>query len=243
MKIKSFFISICSALIVFACTSDNVINDDQNFLSETADNAYKKVSHKFDYTVYNNYKDNIINTLNLVKNSNLTSNIEGFQNALDIINTQHDSNLELNSFDYDLLNSKHLNWEDFYLEGNYLNNDEVSFIKDFSSDAENRGFNFAIEKLKEKILTLDISEEKFAQYNLLINTLMISNDYFNSQTNLLGKPSWWGAAGCGVAIAANAVSTYALTACVVPNPLSPEACAVAGVAKVLSFAGVILGCA
>lgn len=84
-----------------------------------------------------------------------------------------------------------------------------------------------------------LTELEFNQYNLLINSLYLTNDYFNENRTTRG---WWQWAGCGVAIAANAVITYSLVACVVPNPSIPAACGVAIAEKALAYAGIAFGC-
>jgi len=242
MKSNFLYITSCILLIFSACSTDNDTNisDNRNIKSDT---HHYRETYEFDYTVYNDFKHEIINTLDIIKENQPAPTVEGFQQSLDIINERHNSDLVLNQLDYDLLNSEHTNWQDFYLDNNYLTEEEIALISEFSDDAVNEGFYIALDNLKTKIISLNLSEEQFSQYNLLVNTLMISNDISNIQTTALGRrPSWWKAAGCGVAIAANAVSTYSLTACVVPNPTSPAACTTAAVGKVLALAGVAFGC-
>lgn len=117
-------------------------------------------------------------------------------------------------------------------------------------DVVQTDFNNAISNLESSILELNLNDRQFQEYNLFINTLYIMNDYFvnyeslGTKTTVLAreKPSWFADAGCAVAVAANAVATYGLVACAIPNPTSPAGCTVAVVGKALSFAGIIFGC-
>jgi hypothetical protein len=168
---------------------------------------------------------------------------------LNEINNEFNSSLELNEMDVVALNSSNIsnNWQSFYLDNGYINVKQLDLINEFSQDASDLGFDTAIQNFESSVLSLNLSDREFGEYNLLANSLYLMNDYYNESNSksgmyAKGRPSWWGAAGCGVAIASNAISTYALIACAVPNPTTPAACGVAVVAKALSFAGIIFGC-
>lgn len=246
MNTKTILTSIITFLIISACSTDhlNNIQDEEMIKTNSAFNLNysAKTMSDFDYSFYDNYKNVVIADLKAIREMHLEQNIEGIQLAIDFINNEHGSSIEMIQYDYDLLNSNHQNWQDFHLSNNYLSKTEVNLFEQFSFDADTSGFETALENLKTNILKLKPSTVDFYRYNQMINTLMIANDYFDSlPANPLGKkPSWWKAAGCAVAIASNAYSTYGLIACAA---VPPAGCGVAVTVKVLALAGVIFGCA
>lgn len=204
----------------------------------------KKIND-FDYSFYYSHKDEVIEHLRVFKETNPTPTVEGVQSSLDYINNEYGTSLEMLQYDYDLLNSEEENWQDFYLNNNYLSINDVVLIEEFSFDAENFDYNIALENFKINIIKLNPTAEEFARYNHIVNTIMITNDFFEADQIVLSgnKPRWWKAAGCATAIIANAGSTYALVVCAVPNPTTPAACGAAVVFKVVALAGVVFGCA
>lgn len=243
MNTKTLFTLIMTFLMLSACSTDNgsLMQDEEfmktNFLTSSHFSA--RTMNDFDYSFYNQYKDVIITNLNTIRSNKPEPTVEGIQSTIDFINVQTDSNIEMIQYDYDLLDSNHENWQDFY--SNYLSTTDMNLIQQFSSDADSYGYEVALNNFKSNILRLNPNETEFARYNQIVNTIMIANDFFEGlPTNVMGKrPSWWGAAGCAVAIAANAGSTYSLIACAA---VPPAGCALAATMKVLAVAGVIFGC-
>jgi len=243
MKMKKFIITSISVFTIFtmilSCGKDNITQN----------------KHRFDYNLYNKSKTKILNFLDSSKlnkakiKSKKNSKEEQALLILNEVNNEFNSNLELNTMDLKAIKTPDLsqNWQNFYLSNGYLNQEQVDLINTFGQDASEFGFDSAISNLKLNILNLNLTNSQFEEYNLLVNTLYLMNDYYNqsngysnkSSFSAKEKPSWWKAAGCAVAIAANAGATYALTACAIPNPTTPAACTAAVVGKVLGLAGVI----
>jgi len=243
---KNQILSIISAItilfVVISCSTE-------------PDNK-QQLNNEFDYSIYENNKLQLHSLVNRINNKTYRyesiSKLEQATITINEINKEFNSNLELNNLDLDVINSNNINenWEEFYLNNGYIEQQQIDLINQFKIDVVQTDFNNAISNLESSILELNLNDRQFQEYNLFINTLYIMNDYFvnyeslGTKTTVLAreKPSWFADAGCAVAVAANAVSTYGLVACAIPNPTSPAGCTVAVVGKVLSFAGIIFGC-
>ena len=238
MKSKIIFTLICF-IGFLACT-----NNDENGLEREA------LNFKFDRTLYEQYGSTLITLMkkgrfaeNTSKSSSLETQARGI---LDNINSEFGTNVAFTQADADFVNSKSVEeMKRVFLDKKYVSNQQFELIDRFATEAEQFGFETAITNFEESILNMKgLTEEEFNKYNYVVNTLYIANDYFteNDLNGLIKKPSWWQAAGCGVAIAANAVATYGLVACAVPNPTTPAACGVAIAGKALAYAGIVFGC-
>lgn len=195
--------------------------------------------YKFEYTIYENHKNDFFDILSLLPNvSEEDATIADIQTIINVCNDKFRSNLELTNLDFDLVNHNSTEMESIYLNKGYLKAEYEILIRDFHFDLDNYGFNTAISNLELSILELEPNEQKFSEYNLFVNSLMLMNELYSNNPNARIHWGW----GCGVAIASNALASYALVACVVPNPATPGACAVAVVGKALALAGVFLGC-
>lgn len=243
---KNQILSIISAItilfVVISCSTE-------------PDNK-QQLNNEFDYSIYENNKLQLHSLVNRINDktyrSESISKLEQATITINEINEEFNSNLELNNLDLDVINSNNINenWEEFYLNNGYIEQQQIDLINQFKMDVVQTDFNNAISNLESSILELNLNDRQFQEYNLFINTLYIMNDYFvnyeslGTKTTVLAreKPSWFADAGCAVAVAANAVATYGLVACAIPNPTSPAGCTVAVVGKALSFAGIIFGC-
>ncbi|RKF05181.1 hypothetical protein C8N26_0582 [Tenacibaculum lutimaris] len=238
---KNQILSIISAItilfVVISCSTE-------------PDNK-QQLNNEFDYSIYENNKLQLHSLVNRINDktyrSESISKLEQATITINEINEEFNSNLELNNLDLDVINSNNINenWEEFYLNNGYIEQQQIDLINQFKMDVVQTDFNNAISNLESSILELNLNDRQFQEYNLFINTLYIMNDYFvnyeslGTKTTVLAreKPSWF-----ADAVAANAVATYGLVACAIPNPTSPAGCTVAVVGKALSFAGIIFGC-
>jgi len=71
------------------------------------------------------------------------------------------------------LNSSNIsnNWQSFYLDNGYINVKQLDLINEFSQDASDLGFDTAIQNFESSVLSLNLSDREFGEYNLLANSL------------------------------------------------------------------------
>ncbi|HIY74823.1 MAG TPA: hypothetical protein H9825_01055 [Candidatus Sphingobacterium stercorigallinarum] len=230
------------------------------FQSCSADNTAEQVSETstIDYSTYN-AKDEIFEVVNFNRSRILGSSTkktgknaskdEAFRTTLENINKKFGANLEVSELDkYQIENSGNLSLDN-YLEEGLINKLDYSLMKSFEEDVYLYDFEQAIKNLEHKVLTSSLSEENFNRYSLLLNTLLLANDFLseNNRENLRAQASSEKksqmavdkeTAACAVSIAANAVSTYGLASCFVPGPQ----CWASVAGKALSLAGIYLSC-
>lgn len=243
---KIVFLSI--TVLFFSCSTEKITNSELESF---------KPEYKFNYSLYNNNQKKIKNFLyenkDLIESKATEDNIEIAQDIIYQINVEEGTSLELLQLDYDLLGDQYTD-NSYFVSNGYISKTESNMISVFGNDIELYGFDRAIENLQANIIALQPNQEEFDKYNFLVNTMLLANlsleVFYESEPNFDSPEcldcefarSWWKAAGCGVAIASNAIATYSLVACAVPNPTTPAACGVAVTAKVLSLAGVAFGC-
>lgn len=240
MKSRIIFTLVCF-IGFLACT-----NNDENLLEN------ETLNFQFDKTMYEQYGSQITKLLRNgtfdvdTKMSTAVSLETQARGILDNINNEFRTDVPFTRADADLVNTSDIEQlKRDYIKNGYVTPKQMEIIETFANEDETIGFEKAITNLQNNVLAIEgLTEEEFDQYNYLVNTLYIANDYFTSSDieGFVKKPSWWKGVGCGIAIASNAVATYGLVACAVPNPTSPAACGVAIAGKALAYAGIVFGC-
>jgi len=194
----------------------------------------------FDYKVYEN-KEILYQTLKKIElnnNGNRNNTVDDFEEALNIINTDYGTDLTTTQLDLYQINNPSIGLETLSQNG-YIDSQEYIIINSFFIDLNDYNFNESIQRLEDRVIAMNLDYEEFDKYNFLVNTLLITNDYYLSQgIDIFSEIGLRVSGSCAVAIAANAVSTYGLTSCIVPGPN----CWAAIIGKGLSLLGMFLSC-
>src|SRR5690625_251506 len=217
------------SIALFSCSKEEIIlNSD---LSATDNVANRFSENEFDFSIYKSKESlfKILETLDFDQ-INLTE-------AIEEINSVYGTNIYETDFDEFLKGNPYSSIDDYYKMG-FIDHEEFNIINRFFEDLDIFHFDQSLERLQERILKQNYSQEEFEKYNFLVNSLLIINDYYNKGQNGDGAILARMGAGCAVAIASNGIATLGLSSCAVPGPW----CGVAIVGKALSMAGVYLSC-
>ncbi len=230
MKRKFLFMALIITVFISCSKEESSISMQE----ETIDLA-------FNYELYED-KTSLFETLKRIdfnNEDNRNNNISDFEEAISIINNNYGTDLYPTQLDLFQMENQNAGLE-YISQIGYLDAQEYNIINSFFVDLIDYDFNQSITRLENRILALNLEQEEFDKYNFLVNTLMITNDYYLSQGvdifTEIGNSRISGS--CAVAIAANAVSTYGLTSCIVPGPN----CWAAILGKGLSLLGMFLSC-
>lgn len=186
------------------------------------DTESNEVKQSFDYEAFNTHKssnhfDNIINKMNSSsKKSSKLSILETNKLILSEVNDELGTSVDLP--DSALSMSVDMDANDIYniaLSNGWLNVKDIELAKKFSEDIETKGFDSAIENYQNKVLALNLSNDKFAKSNLFINTIKTLNyenpGLFSINTNTQAKSNWY---RCALASVALTATTAGLVSCV-----------------------------
>ncbi len=182
------------------------------------DTELNEVKQSFDYETFNTHKssnhlDNIMNSLS--KKSSKASVLETNKLILSEVNDELGTDVDLP--DSALSMSVDMDANDIYdiaLTNGWLEVKDIELAKEFSEDVETKGFDSAVENYQNKVLILNLSNDKFAKSNLFINTVKTLNyenpGLFSTNTNTQAK-GWY---RCALASVALAATTAGLLSCV-----------------------------
>ena len=180
-----------------------------------------EVSQSFDNDIFNTHKNSnhlnkVLNKMNSTgKKSSKTSVLQTNKLILSSVNDELGTNVSLP--DTALSMSVDMEADYIYttaLHNGWLNAKDVELAKEFSSDVESNGFDFAIKNYKDKVLALNLSNDEFAKNNVFLNTVK-TLDYenpglFSANSNTLSR-GWY---RCALASVALAATTAGLVSCV-----------------------------
>lgn len=216
-------------IVLSSCNKEEMISSSD---FSAVDNIANRISkNEFDFSVYEN-KESLFKILKSMDFDQIKLN-----EAIKEINSAYGTNIYETDFDQYLKDHPYSNIEDYYKMG-FINHEEFEMINSFFNDLDIFDFDQSLKRLQEKILNLNYSSEEFEKYNLLVNNLLIVNEYYGKDKNDDGMVQARMSAGCAAAIASNGIATVTLSSCAVPGPW----CGLAIVGKALSMAGVYLSC-
>ena len=204
--------------------------------------------NKFDYTMYENRTNlyNVLNKMNLKKANKVSGRMayDPYLNSIETLNNEFQTSLEFTNFDQYLIDNQNVD-PSTYEQNGYMSQRDYDLVNTFFTDLNTYNFDTSINRLESNILALNLSQEEFAKYNLFVNSLLVINDYYQSQgydifdeTTNTSVSRRRISPGCAWALAGNAISTVGLNTCLVPNP----ACGWAIAGKVVSLIGIYYSC-
>ncbi len=217
------------------------------FMMQSCKKENKSISSvkSFNYDMYEMRESlfTILEQSNVENQKSVLTRDKKFENTLNNLSIHFDEVLVRNEFDdYQIQNPNATLYN--YLENSFITPLNYELITMFLNQLNTNDFAESINILEQEILNKQLNEQQFNRYNFLVNTLMVTNDFyqnkgidiFQTNNNLIRAQI---SAGCAVAIASNAISTYGLTSCFVPGPN----CWIAIAGKGLALAGIWLSCA
>jgi len=189
---------------------------------EQYDQQIQKVENKFDYTFYEQNKNNpVFNEINIEINESISklqkqTVTERNKGILNIVNSKTGDLLNPNLY----LELIELNPQEMLaksLENKLINKDEFNLTNSFLLDLKKKGVDFAISNYEKKVLNMDLNKEEFSKKNMFINTIMFTNfknpSLFeeNNSSEYLGKSQgFWSCLAATVVLIA---ATVGLSGC------------------------------
>ncbi len=178
----------------------------------------QKVENKFDYTIFNENKDNPVfkEILNKVQNSETvsksTSSIEKNQNILDIVNNSVGTNLNLPDLALDFTNNSGEEILNIAYENKWITQKDVILIKSLMNDYKFGGFDYAIKNYEKSVLEMNLSAEGFAKKNYFLNVIQLVKyqNVFNNNLHSKSENFPW---DCVFAVVGVAAGIAGLIAC------------------------------
>lgn len=226
---KPYFAIFFSSLLLFISCSDTSSNINEE--------------RKFNYTTFKafkglEYKVSISEKVLLTHNS-----IEKYEKINQQINEELGSDIYFNDLDNSYLTNviTKSNVESFSNE--YLNQTDLDLIQNLKGDIVNLGFDDAIKKFENNVMTLNLIETEFNKYNTFANVLKLlkeqePNIFDNINQNYVTRVS----SNCGDAILSYSLATLALAACGASGPAAPLLCGIAIANKIRTFRNMIQAC-
>ena len=198
----SLSIFLASLVLFVSCEQHRLLNES---------------THEFDYSMFEEYKNNeqIQNLINKIQNNNInkTSNVD----ILNLINGELDYELNLPSEFLELsLNDDPDYIYEVALQNQWLSESDIELSQKFANDIVSMGFENAISNYENDILALDLTEEEFNKHNTFLNLVKgveYNNDEFFKNFNESRGP--W---RCLISAITFLYSYYSLGSCVLIIP-------------------------
>ncbi len=197
---------------------------------EQYDQSIQKTQNQFDYTAFENFKNNstYIDLIEEIKNENLKNKnqsvLERNKAVVSKINSRIGTNLELPNAVLELKGTSSENIFKKSSEKEWITEENIYLIKEFNSDLKKLDFNQALVNYQNKVLKLDLTSEEFLFNNNFVN-IVKSLNYQNPsvfKSNMIGKnlksSGWWDCAASSVALAAaiaGTISCVTIVACAI----------------------------
>ncbi len=203
MKSKQFIqqfkaIILSLVLLTTSCTQYDIIHVEQQV---------------FDYSMFEDFKSLKIK-LDLVniQNSGKVPSSMKFAQLIEIVNSELDSEIELPQEAIDLINEDADTILNFGLAKGWMTQLEVNLTKTLISDIGEVGFHRAVSDYEKSILALELKEEDFSKHNKIVNVLM-GSEFANPELYM----SNYGSRNlfeCAAAIVSLVAATMTLASCV-----------------------------
>lgn len=218
----TFALLLSFIMLTFSCTSNRAGEENTKFNYE-AFNSFKTTG--FDFNIPTELKDS----------PNSVAKMQGF---VDIINKKYNTDLTVNSYDINQIESKYQQRSSYSTNNdNVFTETDIILMDKLNSDIDKVGFEEAMKNFELNVVQLKLEDKEFSKYNLFASDISIIH-YVNPEVFNQNGPGVPRLTSCQKAIIANALATVGLAACG-----TGLFCALAIAGKILALDAVLDSCA